>query len=73
MNEFYLAARIDVHKSMLAVVVTNASAEGEFHFERRKFEALASELTALSEWLAEQAVREVVMESTAEYWTPVRR
>jgi hypothetical protein len=57
----------------LAVVVTDAAAEGEFQFERRKFGTLASELKVLSEWLASQQVREAVMESTAQYWKPVWR
>jgi transposase len=58
---------------MLAVVIADAAAEGEFHFERRKFGTVASELRALAEWLAAQQVREAVMESTAQYWKPVWR
>src|ERR1700693_3914027 len=40
----YFVAGIDVHKRMLAVVVADAGREGEFHFEKRKFGATASEL-----------------------------
>jgi transposase len=69
----YKVAGIDVHKSMLAVVITNAGQEGEFSFERRKFGTLDSELRALAEWLSAQQVREAVMESTAQYWKPVWR
>jgi hypothetical protein len=36
MNEAYRVAGIDVHKSMLAVVVTDLSGGGEFHFERKR-------------------------------------
>ncbi|MGA2412459.1 MAG: IS110 family transposase [Candidatus Binataceae bacterium] len=67
----YKVAGIDVHKSMLAVVITNAGQEGEFGFESRKFGTLDSELKALAEWLSARQVREVVMESTAQYWKPV--
>jgi hypothetical protein len=42
--ESYKIAGIDVHKSMLAVVVTDAAAEGEFRFERRKLGTLGSHL-----------------------------
>jgi len=35
--ESYLVAGIDVHKSMLAVVIADAGREGEFQFQRRKF------------------------------------
>lgn len=67
----YKVAGIDVHKSMLAVVITDAAREGEFRFERRKFGATESELRQLATWLAEHGVREAVMESTAQYWKPV--
>ena len=48
---------IDVHKSMLAVVVADAAAEGEFQFERRKFGTTESALRQLAQWLAERNVR----------------
>jgi transposase len=67
----YKVAGIDVHKSMLAVVVADAGREGEFCFDRRKFGTTESELHQLSIWLASERVREVVMESTAQYWKPV--
>jgi hypothetical protein len=71
--ESYKIAGIDVHKKMLAVVVTDVSKEGPFQFERRKFGTLDSDLCALAKWLAEQGVREAVLESTAQYWKPVWR
>jgi len=71
MGHTYQVAGIDVHKSMLAVVISDAAREGEFHFLKRKFGATASELRALREWLEQQGVREAVMESTAQYWKPV--
>jgi transposase len=67
----YRIAAIDVHKKMLAVVIADVAGEGEFQFERRKFCAVASELEALAQWLIQQEVEEVVMESTAQYWKPV--
>ena len=72
MNESYWIAGIDIHKSMLAVVIADA-AEGEFRFERRKFGTLGTDLDELSAWLGERGVREVVMESTALYWKPIWR
>src|SRR5580700_8001672 len=73
METAYKVAGIDVHKRMLAVVITDAAAEGEFRFERRKLGTLASDLRELAEWLAAEQVREGVMESTAQYWKPVWR
>ncbi len=71
MEESFRIAAIDVHKKMLAVVVTDAAREGEFRFERHKFGAGTGDLGLLDAWLNEQGVREVVMESTAQYWKPV--
>jgi transposase len=67
----YRIAGIDVHKKMLAVVVADVEAEGEYQFERRQFGSNPDQLRLLSEWLIEQQVEEIVMESTAQYWTPV--
>src|SRR5260370_2607793 len=67
----YRIAAVDVHKKMLAVVVTDVAGEGEYQFERRKFGAAPEELKRLAQWLDQQEVEEVVMESTAQYWKPV--
>lgn len=67
----YRIAAVDVHKKMLAVVVTDIGGEGEYEFQRRKFGATPGELHVLAQWLDQQAVEEVVMESTAQYWKPV--
>jgi transposase len=71
METTYKVAGIDVHKSMLAVVIADIAKEGEMRFERKKFGTTDSELRHLSAWLAEHEVREGVMESTAQYWKPV--
>jgi transposase len=63
-------AGIDVHKRMLAVVVSSQVGEGEC-VERRMFGTTRQELRHLSAWLEGQGVEEVVMESTAQYWRPV--
>ena len=65
----YRMAGIDVHKKKLAVVV--ADVEDEYQFERRWYGSNPEQLRVLSEWLIEQQVEEVVMESTAQYWKPV--
>jgi transposase len=67
----YGVAAIDVHKKMLAVVVAEVTSEGLEQLERRKFGAGANQLRELAAWLAEHQVRDVVMESTAQYWKPV--
>jgi transposase len=67
----YRIAAVDVHKKMLAVVVAEVEVEGEYEFRRRKFGASPDQLRLLAQWLVEQEVEEVVMESTAQYWKPV--
>jgi hypothetical protein len=52
METIYKVAGIDVHKKMLAVVITDTAQTGEFRFERRKFGAGAGDLVELSDWLA---------------------
>jgi transposase len=66
----YRIAGIDVHKKKLAVVVADVEVEEEYQFDRRWYGSNPEQLRALSEWLIEQQVEEVVMESTAQYWKP---
>ena len=67
----YRIAGIDVHKRMLAVVISDVEVGDEYRFERRQFGSTPGQLEALAHWLAEQQAEEVVMESTAQYWKPV--
>jgi len=64
-------AGIDVHKKMLAVVVSDVEIESQHQFERRMFGSNPDQLRSLVEWLQQQEAEEVVMESTAQYWRPV--
>jgi transposase len=71
MNPVYDAmAGIDVHKRMLAVVVA-VLRQQQIEYRQRKFGTTHSELEQLVEWLRQQQVTEVAMESTAQYWRPV--
>ncbi|PYX13730.1 MAG: IS110 family transposase [Acidobacteria bacterium] len=67
----YRIAGIDVHKKMLAVVVSDVEIDSEYQFERRRFSSNPEQLRSLAAWLLEQEAEEVVMESTAQYWKPV--
>src|SRR5215470_9942277 len=67
----YRIAGIDVHKRMLAVVVSDVEVDSEYQFERRMFGGNPQQLHSLAAWLLEQEVEEAVMESTAQYWKPV--
>lgn len=73
----YRIAAIDVHKKVLMVVVASVADEvadatgAAVEFELRKFGTGASERNHVVSWLQQHQVREVVMESTAQYWKPV--
>jgi transposase len=67
---FYKIAGIDVHKKVLMVVVIDARVP-DGQPERRRFATMPSDLRRLLNWLREQEVQEVVMESTAQYWRSV--
>jgi transposase len=67
-------ASIDIHKKVLMVVVGSREEEAirpQSELERRRLGTTSSQLRALSAWLRERKVKEVVMESTAQYWKPV--
>ncbi len=67
----YRIAGIDVHKRMLAVVVSDVEVDAEYTFEGCYWGSNPARLRSLAAWLLEQQVEEVVMESTAQYWRPV--
>lgn len=64
-------AGIDVHKKFLAVCVMVGPLESEPCVEKRRYGTTVTELNQLREWLRDQGVTHVVMESTGSYWKPV--
>ena len=64
-------AGIDVGKTFLAVCVMTGPLEGEARAQRRHFGTIVPELESLREWLQQEGVTHVVMESTGSYWKPV--
>ena len=51
--------------------MADVEVDDEYQFERRWYGSTPEHLRLLSEWLVEQQVEEVVMESTAQYWKPL--
>lgn len=62
---------LDVHKKTVVAAIIVPDPKGGLHKETRTFGTMTSELLALSDWLMEQGVSHVAMESTGEYWKPV--
>ena len=54
----YRIAGIDVHKKMLAVVVSDVEVDGEYQFERVRYSSSPEHLRSLAEWLIAQQVEE---------------
>lgn len=64
-------AGIDVGKTFLAVCIQTGPLDGEARVERRRFGTTAMELEGLRDWLKQEGITHVVMESTGSYWKPV--
>jgi len=64
-------AGIDVHKKTAVVCVRLADGSGKPRQQVRTFTTLTGDLLTLADWLAEQGVSHVAMESTGVYWKPV--
>jgi transposase len=64
-------AGIDVGKTFLAVCVMVGPILAEPRVERRRFGTVHGELEKLRDWLKQEQVTDVVMESTGSYWKPI--
>jgi transposase len=64
-------AGIDVHKANVVVCVRCCGRGKKVSEEVRTFSTMTRDLLALADWLAEQGVTHVAMESTGVYWKPV--
>ena len=64
-------AGVDVHKKNVVVCLRCISEGGRVTKEVRTFATMTRNLLELADWLAEQGVTHVAMESTGVYWKPV--
>ena len=64
-------AGLDLHKKVIVACVLTPGTGGTPHKEVRSFGTMTDELLALGDWLAQQGVTHVAMESTGVYWQPV--
>ena len=64
-------AGIDVGKRFLAVCMMVGPLEGEPRIETQSFGTTVAELKRLRDWLKQEGITHVVMESTGSYWKPV--
>jgi len=64
-------AGLDVHKETVVACVRAIGPDGKLTKQVRTFAAMTRDLMALADWLAEEGVTHVAMESTGVYWKPV--
>jgi transposase len=64
-------AGLDVHKDTVVACVRRVEGRGKPWRETRTFGTMTSQLLELADWLAEQRVTHVAMESTGVYWKPI--
>ena len=64
-------AGLDVHKDTVVTCVRRANPQGKVRKETRTFGTMTVHLLALADWLTEQGVTHVAMESTGVYWKPI--
>jgi transposase len=69
--EIERCAGIDVGKQRLAVCVMVGPLAGEPRVETREYGTIHTELERLRDWLKQEGVTHVVMESTGSYWRPI--
>jgi transposase len=65
---------LDVHKKMVMacrVMPDPTGQQADGLMELQEFGTMTWDLLALSDWLAEEGITHVAMESTGEYWRPV--
>jgi len=64
-------AGLDVHKKTVVACCLVTDATGSVTSHTRTFDTHTQDLLALHDWLLQQGVSHVAMESTSEYWKPV--
>jgi transposase len=64
-------AGLDVHKETVVACVRKATAGGKAHQQVRTFRTETGGLLELADWLTDEGVSHVAMESTGVYWKPV--
>jgi transposase len=63
---------LDLHKKLIVACVRILNAkDGTVQSTQRKFGTMTADVRELREWLTEQQVTHVAMESTRIYWQPV--
>ena len=64
-------AGLDVHKESVEACVRRIEPDGRVHSETRHWGTMTRDLLAMADWLADEGVTNVAMESTGVFWKPI--
>jgi transposase len=64
-------AGLDVHKKTVVACRMRVTADKRIEWETKTFGTMSGDLLSLYDWLSEWEVKQVALESTADYWKPV--
>jgi transposase len=64
-------AGIDVHKKTVVVCIIHTGPDGAITKQIETFATMTADLLALADWLQQQGVTHLAMESSGVYWKPV--
>jgi transposase len=64
-------AGLDVHKKTVVACRMRVTADQRIEWEKKTFGTMTADLLGLHDWLSEWEVKQVALESTADYWKPV--
>jgi transposase len=65
------SAGLDIAKASLVACVRIPGPAGGWRTRKRKFTTMTADLLLMADWLAEQGITRVGLESTGDYWRPV--
>jgi transposase len=68
---FACCAGLDVHKETVVATVRRRQANGKVHQQTRTYDTMTEQLLELADWLHDEGVTHLAMESTGVYWKPI--
>lgn len=64
-------AGIDVHKKIIVVTIANTDSNNVTEYQTKSFPTFTEDLEKCRNWLVDNGIFDVCMESTGKYWIPV--
>lgn len=64
-------AGLDVHEKIVVATAMITQEDGQVHKQQRSFRTMTADLLVLDDWLEQQQIQVIAMESTGIYWRPV--